>query len=143
MRPARALRARWNALHNRLGRRGEFLLALALLDFGNAVRLIWPTQETLASPTSVFLTSWAALPVWGLIWAATGVLCAVQAFMASDQAAFGAASMLKVGWALVHLAAFATGASVQAWWSVLLWLVFARVVHVVGGWPDRNREEVP
>lgn len=120
------------------GVRGEFLLALALIDIAQCYRLTDPSAETLASPTNQFLATVLPLPVWGAIWGAVGVVLLVQAFMATDQYAFVAASMLKVGWAIVHAAAWVWGVP-QAWWSVVIWLVFARVVHVIAKVPEPAR----
>lgn len=117
-------------LRRRVGIRGEFLLALALLDFVNAYRLIWPSPATVASPTSQFLAGLVPLPVWGVVWGAVGLLCLVQAFAAYDRWAFAAASALKVLWALLHVAAWVWGVP-QAWWSVVIWLAFGRVVHTI------------
>jgi hypothetical protein len=129
-------------IRHRVGVRGEFLLALALIDLVQCYRLTLPSAETLASTTTQFLAAVAPLPVWGAIWGAVGVICLVQAFMASDRYAFAAASMLKVGWSLVHIAAWAWGVS-QAWWSVVIWLVFARVVHILARTPERPELAVP
>ncbi|MGS2645819.1 hypothetical protein [Streptosporangium sp. G12] len=123
-------------VRHRVGVRGEFLLALALIDLVQCYRLSFPSQETLASPTTQFLAAVLPLPVWGAIWGVVGVLCLVQAFQFADQYAFVGASMLKVGWSLVHIGAWVWGVP-QAWWSVVIWLVFARVVHVIAKVPER------
>ncbi|MEV4180173.1 hypothetical protein AB0J28_01840 [Streptosporangium canum] len=112
------------------------MLALALIDLVQCYRLSFPSAETLASTTTQFLAAVVPLSAWGAIWGAVGVLCLAQAFMASDRYAFAAASMLKVGWALAHIGAWAWGVP-QAWWSVVIWLVFARVVHVFAKVPER------
>ncbi|WP_433363964.1 hypothetical protein [Streptosporangium sp. CA-115845] len=129
-------------MRHRVGIRGEFLLALALIDLVQCYRLSFPTAETLASTTTQFLAIVLPLPVWGAIWGVGGVLCLVQAFMASDRFAFAAASTLKVGWALTHVAAWVWGVP-QAWWSVAIWLVFARVVHVIAKVPERPELVIP
>ncbi|MEV7013259.1 hypothetical protein [Streptosporangium sp. NPDC051022] len=123
-------------LRHRIGIRGEFLLALALLDVCQCVRLCWPSPDTAASPTSQFLSSLLPLPVWGAAWGVVGVLCLVQAFQCRDGWAFAAASSLKVSWALANGAAWAWGVP-QAWWSVIIWLAFARVVHILAKVPDQ------
>lgn len=128
-------------IRRRVGVRGEFLLALALIDLVQCYRLSFPSQETLASVTTQFLATLLPLPVWGAIWGAVGVLCLVQAFQLADRWAFSAASMLKVAFALAHIAAWASGVP-QAWWSVAIWLVFARVVHVMAKVPERPEPAV-
>lgn len=125
----------------RLGHRGEFLLALALLDIAQCYRLAWPSPETQASAVTQFLAHFLPLPVWGAIWGAVGVVCLVQAFMQTDRYAFAAASALKVGWAAVHIVAWIGGVS-QVWWSVAIWLVFARVVHVIAKVPNQPDQAV-
>ena len=117
-------------IQRRIGIRGEFLLALALLDFFNAYRMMWPSVETRASPTMQFLAGLLPLPAWGAVWGAVGLLCAVQAFALYDRWAFVAASGLKVAWAVLHVAAWLWGVP-QAWWSVVIWLAFGRVVHTI------------
>ncbi|SET47880.1 hypothetical protein [Nonomuraea wenchangensis] len=129
-------------VRRRIGIRGEFLLALALLDFVNAYRLTWPSPETSMTPTGQFLAALAPLPVWGAVWAAVGGLCLVQAFAAHDRWAFAAASALKVGWALLHAAAWLWGVP-QAWWSVVIWLGFARVVHTIAKVPEATTPSLP
>ncbi|MGW4663167.1 hypothetical protein [Streptosporangium sandarakinum] len=123
-------------LRRRVGVRGEFLLVLAIFDVIQWYRLTWPSRETLASPATQFLAGLMPLPVHGAIWGAVGLLCLVQAFQPHDQWAFMAASMLKVGWALVHVMAWIWGVP-SAWWSVVIWLAFARVVHILARVPER------
>jgi hypothetical protein len=131
------MRSAWPyQLKRRVGARGEFLLALALIDIFQFVRLTWPSPETLDSPTNEFLASLLPLPVWGAVWGAVGAICLVQAFQPRDRWAFAAASMLKVGWALANAGAWAWGVS-SAWWSVVIWLVFARIVHVIARVPEQ------
>lgn len=125
----------WRRARHRIGRRGAFLLTLALLDTGQAARLTWPADTTLASPTVQFLAGVAPLPLWGAAWGAVGALCLLQAFQTADRIAYSAASALKVAWALVHIGAWVSGVS-QAWWSVIIWLVIAGVVHVIATWPE-------
>lgn len=125
----------WGRARHRIGRRGAFLMALFLLDTGQAARLTWPADTTLASPTVQFLDSVAPLPLWGAAWGVVGALCLVQAFQVWDRIAFSAASALKMAWALVHIGAWLSGVS-QAWWSVIIWLVIAGVVHVIATWPE-------
>ncbi|MEV8637807.1 hypothetical protein AB0395_39785 [Streptosporangium sp. NPDC051023] len=126
----------------RLGHRGELLLALALLDFAQCYRLTWPSKETLASTTTQFLANVLPLQVWGVIWGLVGVVCLAQAFMRTDRYAFAAASGLKVGWALVHIAAWVWGVP-QVWWSAAIWLAFARLVHVIAKVPNQPELVVP
>lgn len=122
-------------IRRRVGVRGEFLLALALMDFFNAYRLIFPSAETRASPSIQFLAGLLPLPAWGAVWAGVGLLCAVQAFALHDRWAFTAASALKVGWGVLHAAAWVWGVP-QAWWSVVIWLAFGRVVHTIAKTPE-------
>lgn len=129
-------------VRHRVGVRGEFLLALALVDAGQCYRLMFPSAETLSSPTNQFLAVWLPLPVWGGIWGVVGALCLVQAFMASDRFAFASASALKVGWALANIGAWWWSVP-QAWWSAVIWLVFARVVHIFAKVPEQPDPAAP
>lgn len=135
--PVPRLRGLWRCARRRVGRRGAFLLAMAVLDTGQAARLTWPSGTTLASPTIQFLAGVAPLPLWGALWGMVGVLCLAQAFQLRDRAAFSAAAALKVAWAAAHVGAWAAGVA-QAWWSVIIWLVIAGVVHLIATWPETD-----
>jgi hypothetical protein len=81
-------------LLHRIGRRGIFLLFLALLDFTYAYGLIFPTPRAIQNPTSVFLAHIMPLELWGLLWATVGAVCLVSAFAVKDAIGYAAAMFL-------------------------------------------------
>src|SRR5687768_11084491 len=86
-----------------IGRRGAFLLFLALLDLIYGYSLLFPTLRSLTNPTTLFLVEIAPLSVWGGLWLAVGILCLIFAFRRRDTIGFAAAMFLKVFWGLVFL----------------------------------------
>ncbi|MEV6159430.1 hypothetical protein AB0L53_54770 [Nonomuraea sp. NPDC052129] len=122
-------------LRFRVGRRGAALLFFALLDVIYAASL-------LSAPTSGpyrFLAAILPLAAWASLWAAVGILCAVQAFLPSDRAAFAAAMLIKVVWGMVQLAGWLIGDLDRGYVSAAVWLALAAFVHVISGWPEPAR----
>jgi hypothetical protein len=68
----------------RVGRRGAFLLFLALLDFVYAYGLPFPGAAANTSATYRFLAAVAPLDAWALLWAGVGLVCFVFAFHKKD-----------------------------------------------------------
>lgn len=119
----------------RLSQRGAVLLILAAVDLVFAVALIQAPPETVASETYRFYASLLPLPVWGAAWAAVGALCMAQAWTPRDRAAYSAATGLKVGWALLHLGAWAAGVLPRGYVLAVIWLLAAGLVMVVSTVP--------
>ncbi|GII84610.1 hypothetical protein Ssi03_26000 [Sphaerisporangium siamense] len=122
----------WPTLKHRVGRRGATLCVFAVLDLGYAGVLLTAP----ATGSYLFLAALLPLPFWAGIWAAIGVLCAVQAWMHADRIAFTAASLIKVVWGMVHLAGWALGVLPRGWVLAIFFLVFAALVAVIAGWPE-------
>jgi hypothetical protein len=114
----------------RVGRRGAFLLFLAILDVVFASYLLNP-------PAGLPAQTYPLLPgtVWGTWWAATGVVCIFGAFLKVDRVAYGLAALLKAAWGLRYAYLWYTGVS-ESWAAMTVWLVFAVTVLIVAGWPE-------
>lgn len=123
------------AVRLRIGRRGCALLFFALLDLVYAASL-------LGAPTGGpyrFLASMLPMAAWAALWATVGLLCAVQAFMRSDRAAFAAAALIKVVWGVVQLIGWLIADLDRGYVSAVIWLALAAFVHVIAGWPEPVR----
>lgn len=120
----------------RVGRRGAFLLFLAMLDLVYAYSLLFPAAEAARSASLRFVAGVAPLWVWALAWFIPGVLCAVQAFRRSDRAAFAAAMCIKVLWGGLFVAGSITGQIDRAYVGAVVWLAFALVVGLISTWPE-------
>ncbi|WP_031165938.1 hypothetical protein [Streptosporangium roseum] len=129
------------ALRGRLSQRGACLLILAAVDVIYAYGLAYAPSETRATPTYSFLAALLPLPVWASIWAAVGGICLVQAWTRRDRVAYAAATALKVGWALLHLGAWAFGVLPRGYVSAAIWLLGAGFVMIVATVPKGGRSD--
>jgi predicted branched-subunit amino acid permease len=120
---------------HRLSQRGAVLLILAAVDLVYALALAAAPPQTLASETYRFYASLLPLPYWGGMWAAVGVLCAIQAWYPRDRIAYSCATGLKVFWALLHLGAWVTGVLPRGYVLAVIWLLAAGLVMVVSTVP--------
>lgn len=119
-----------------VGRRGEFLLFLALLDLLYGLSLLRPAGDGRQSAAARFLVAVMPLPAWGALWLAVGVVCLVGAFVPADRWAFAAAAALKVLWGAMFLIGWAAGVLERGWVAATIWLVFALVVIRIASWPE-------
>lgn len=116
---------------DRLSQRGAVLLILAVVDFVYAYALINIPPQTASSDLYQFVDALLPIPAWGALWGAVGVLCAVQAWTPHDRAAYGFATGLKVGWALLHLGAWIAGVLPRGYVPAAIWLLAAGLVMVI------------
>lgn len=114
----------------RTGRRGAFLLFLALLDFTYGYSLF-----TTSAPLKVLdlLLPWEA---WAGIWVGVGAVCLAGAFVRRDRIAFALAAGIKGAWGLLYLDLWAVQHVPRAWVAVPIWLAFSATVLLVAGWPE-------
>ncbi len=131
-----------NFLVNRVGRRGASLLFFALLDFVYAFSLLAPTGEVARSSTFTFLEHIAPLWFFGIMWAAAGVFCAVNAFRRVDWSGFVAAISIKVIWGLLYVGAAFAGLP-RAYVGAAIWLCLAGWVAIISSWPEPTRLPEP
>lgn len=127
------VRAWWRT---HVGRRGEFLLFLVLLDFLYGLSLLRPIEEAQRSPSLHFLTEVLPLSWWALLWLAVGAACLVGAFARGDRFAFAAAASLKVLWGSMFLLGWLAGVIERGWVAAVIWLVFAGWVMRLASWPE-------
>jgi hypothetical protein len=116
----------------RLGRRGAFLLFLAVLDFAYGYALLTASIAALRASPDLLLPVHA----WGWIWAGMGAVCLSGTLARRDWPQFGAAATLKTAWAAVYADIWIVQHGVNAWVSVVVWLTFALAVLVVASWPE-------
>jgi len=121
-------------LGRRIGRRGSFLLFLALLDtlFGWSV-YIDPI------PVSKVYDTVIPVRVWGVIWFLVGAICLIQAFARVDRIGFTSAVSLKIGWASMILYSWVIHPIVpREWAAAVIWYAFAGVTAIVSYWPEHR-----
>lgn len=115
----------------RIGRRGVVLLFLALLD------LLYPIGLAgQPSPARAGYEVIAPWQVWAGLWALTGVICLVQAFVHRDRLAFTAAVAMKIGWSAVAFLGWVGGVNPRGWLTAIVWLAFGGMVTVISTWTE-------
>lgn len=125
-----------NDWRDRIGRRGAFLLFLAMLDVLVAGSFAWPPKEVSLSSGLRYVAGIAPLWVWAGAWLAAGVCCAVGAFLRVDRWSFAAAMALKVLWGSLYLLGWAFGLVERGWVQAAIWLAFAAVVLLISTWAE-------
>lgn len=128
--------SRWRRLRERVGYRGDTLLALAAVDFVQAYSM-WAGGEITA--TYRWFGSVAPLALWAGMWAVAGLACVWFAFQHDDGAGFAVAWGVKLIWAMGSAAA-AVLADVTILGAVL-WSVLALLVWRISGWPEPHHGE--
>lgn len=123
-------------LRHQVGRRGIFLLFLALLDAASAYRLAWPDPAVLSNRSYQYLASIAPLNAWSVAWFVVAAACLVGAFMTRDAFAFAAAAFLKFLWAAVYVIGWILYDLPQGYFSAVIWAFAAVVVLVISTWPE-------
>ena len=122
----------------RIGRRGSYLLFLAILDFIYGWALL-NAFNPVVKLTDLFLpvTAWA---VW---WLVTGAVCAVCAFLRDDRIAFMLATLIKFCWGSAMLFSWwLTTTNPLGWISGTLFLAFCAITGIVSFWPEQRRFKI-
>jgi hypothetical protein len=122
-------------LAHRIGRRGCFLLFLALVDVLIAYSMT-PFTAVAQLPLYRHFTEYLPLQVWAAIWTAVGLTCAVQAFAHRDHFAFALASALKFTWAALYLSAWTIDDIPRGWVGAVIWIGFGGVTAIIASWPE-------
>ena len=128
-------------LLRRIGRRGGFLLFLALLDMIYAYGLITPTARSAQNPTTVFLSSVLPLEAWAGLWGMVGALCLFYAFRQQDFPGYFAAMFLKVLWAGTFLMGWLFAGVERGYLSFAIWGAFGGVLALIAGWKENWERE--
>lgn len=128
--------SRVRVLRSRVGRRGLFLLFLAVLDIIFGYFLHSP-------PPSALRDTFMLLPqeVWAWWWIGTGAACLVGAFMRNDRVPYALGALLLSAWGLRYAYLWYNDIPF-AWVSLTIWLAFAFTVVVVAGWPEPPTRKV-
>jgi hypothetical protein len=131
----------WVHLVYRVGRRGYFLLLLALVDAVLGYRMIRPESPGQAEQNHFMgsvidsLDHCMALWFWACLWWATGLVCLFNVLRKQDYSGFGAACAMKVVWVAGNIAAGIDG---MPGWQLraVVWAFIASTVLVVARWPE-------
>lgn len=122
-----------------VGRRGAFLIFLAMLDWVYGLALLYPSPQSLTNPTYVFLNRIFPLPVWASLWIIVGTLCFAFAFRVNDAIGYAAAMFIKVLWGLTFLLGWIFAGVERGYLSAAIWLAFAGLLALVATWPDEYK----
>lgn len=118
----------------RVGRRGSFLLFLALIDFVYGWSLL-----SAANPNVTAINLFPSVIAWGIAWTIVGLVCLVQAFATIDRLAFIMAVLIKFLWGAVMMWAWFNGANPLGWISATVFWGFAVLTSIVSFWPEQRR----
>lgn len=123
-------KAAFGLAKRKIGRRGAFLLFLAVLDSVYGSFLV-------GSPAVAEREPYPYLPPfsWGIIWLITACVCITSSFAKRDRIAYGMAAFMKSAWGLRYTYLWYLGFP-YAWISSVIWLCFAFTVLVVASWPE-------
>ncbi len=129
-------------LARHVGRRGAFLLFLALLDGVVAYSLTQPLPLNLA-PRVVYGPMMDIAPItwWAGWWAATSALClSAAAWRRAHIAAFGAGGLIKAAWAACYLTGWVEHLPLytRGYQTAAIYVAFAGVVLLVAGWRENG-----
>jgi PAS domain S-box-containing protein len=120
----------------RAGRRGAFLLFLALLDILVALSLASPPADVRANPAYHFIASILPLRVWAAIWAVTGLICAVHVFTRDDRVAYALACGLNIAWGCIYFHGWVFAGVERGWVGSFIWFAFGTIVAIISTWPE-------
>jgi hypothetical protein len=119
-----------------VGRRGYFLLFLALLDMVYAFSIAFPSRQARISATFRFLDEAGSLYFWASLWAAAGLACLVFAFRKTDWPGFAAAMAIKALWAVMFLFGWAFVGIDRGYLTATIWGAFGLLVWLISTWPE-------
>lgn len=126
---------RFMRVAHRVGRRGCFLLFLALIDVLIAYSMT-PFAVVSKLPIYSYLSRGLPLQAWAAIWLTVGAICGVQAFARRDHFAFTIAVALKLVWATGYLAAWTVADVPRGWVGAVLWIGLGGVTAIIASWPE-------
>jgi hypothetical protein len=123
----------------RVGRRGSYLLFLAILDFVYGWSLLSETN-LVVSHLDLFVSPVA----WGVSWLVVGVICLIEAFLTLDRLAFSTAVLIKFLWGITMILSWAVNPVLApfGWISGAIFLAFCGLTSVVSFWPEQRRFKI-
>lgn len=122
----------------RVGRRGSFLIFLAILNILYGYSLVAIPRP---GPVSVNLILPSA--VWGIVWIISGVVCFLESFVTLDRLAFTVAVLVQFLWGAAELFSWLTSATnPYGWISAAIFLAFGLLTSIVSFWPEQRRFRV-
>lgn len=125
-------------LQHRIGRRGAYLLFLAILDFLYGYSLLIPGNPRVFH-TDLFLSSTS----WAVIWMVVGFICLTQAFVRVDRLGFAVAVPIKIVWSLVMLGSWLlTSTNPFGWITFIIFFGFGILTGIVSYWPEPRRFKI-
>lgn len=120
------------SVNRRLGRRGRSLLFVSYLSLAFMALLAAPSAGTVAALGALF-----PLPVWAVLWAATGIVCAVGAFAIRDRWAYTTAIAMVTLWALLYLVSWwPAGTNPRGWIAAAIYAPFSLFLVNIAGWAE-------
>lgn len=115
----------------KIGRRGAFLLFLALVD------ILYGYSMMVAGSPAIKLDLILDSTAWGWWWIATGIACLAGALLDRDRLFYGLAAFTKAAWAMTWVNVWIQDPAVpRAWVSVAIWGGFSGIVLVISTWPE-------
>lgn len=120
---------------HRIGRRGCYLLFLALLDLVIAYSMT-PFAVVAQLPLYHYISQYLPIQAWAGIWAGVGVICGIQAFARRDHFGFAVATLLKFTWSALSIAAWTSTDIPRGWLGGVVWLAFGAMTAIIASWPE-------
>lgn len=125
-------------LASRIGRRGSYLIFLALLDFLYGYSILVQAGP-LFNQVDLFLPD----KVWGWIWIGIAVVLMQQAFVRLDRMGYVLATIIKFVWGSIMLYAFLTQPNdPRGWVAAVIWYAFGVLTAIVSNWPEHKQINV-
>lgn len=118
-------------MRRQIGRRGAFLLCLALYDisYGLYMALSYPIQhEPLIGETT-----------WGWLWIGVGLFLATGIFTRHDAPWYATAILIKIIWALEYFRLNFVEHITGDWIRGCYWIALCGMVIVAAWWPEPTR----
>lgn len=111
--------------NSRLGVRGSALLTLGLFHCLYSIQQLWPDNLWLDRGD----TQWRSehlftSEVFGVIWAAVGIVCVISSFFRRDAAGYAGTVALFAFWAMTEIGAWADGQAPRGYLSAATWATF-------------------